>query len=179
MTHQARVQGIFKEKTSGRWRDGMYRAGASSGWAGPDSLALGGLCHPCGAEGGGLCSYTVLQRIHHHRATLDVFPFVYGCRPHTYYLKKKGHSLGQIGSISSNWWIQRLWGLLTSLSRPRSSDMCVISRVLGLGHFTKYDSRAERTVPSKLVLRFLFLVSTNTRSILYIWKIKKIYNESN
>lgn len=45
-----------------------------------DSLALGGLCHPCGAEVVDSARNTVLQRIHHHRATLDVFPFVYGCR---------------------------------------------------------------------------------------------------
>lgn len=45
-----------------------------------DSLALGGLCHPCGAEVVDFAHNTVLQHIRHQRAMLGAFPFVYGCR---------------------------------------------------------------------------------------------------
>lgn len=45
-----------------------------------DSLALGGMCHPCGAEVVDSAHNTALRNIHHQRAMLGAFPFVYDCR---------------------------------------------------------------------------------------------------
>lgn len=95
--------------------------------------------------------------------------------PHTHHLKQT-----QARSQKEHRQKQELkrWqaGSRTSLSKPRSSDMWVISRVFGLGHLRKYDSRAVRTEPSRLVLLFLFLVSTKTRSTLYICGNKPSYS---
>lgn len=63
-----------------------------------DSLALGGMCHPCGAEVVDSAHNTALRNIRHQRAMLGAFPFVYDCRTtHVLPKEKKKKKKSQMG----------------------------------------------------------------------------------
>lgn len=143
---------------------GHVERGRGSGGVTGRRVALGGDGRGGHVQWGGalLVELALAVLVQRQRQALPLLPAV--AEPHAHHLGK-GNRVRKLPTATSG---ARAEAERTSLSRPRSSEMCVISCVLGFGHLMKYASRAERTAPSRLVLRFLFLVSTNTRSTLYI-----------
>lgn len=135
VTNQSVVQGLFQDvgpmelgHVQGGWR-GAGVAGSGVALAGD----RGG-----GHVQGGLALLVVLAvtlLVQGQGQALALLPPV--AEPNSHHLRRPAHVLKPTKKEGSCFIFNLERVLRTSLSRPRSSEMCVISWVFGLGHFMK------------------------------------------
>lgn len=135
VTNQSGVQGLFQDV--GPMELGHVQGGGRGAGVAGSGVALAG-DRGGGHVQGGLALLVVLAvtlLVQGQGQALPLLPPV--AEPNSHHLQRPAHVLKPTKKEGGRFNFHFEGVLRTSLSRPRSSEMCVISWVFGLGHFMK------------------------------------------